>query len=273
MSGFTLAVAQFGATPRVADNLAKSIDAVAMGADAGADLVVLPESSMYSDPLREHPGQRYSEPLDGPFVQAVREAAEQHRSHVVVGLTESVADGHPFNTLAYITPDGELAGAYRKVHLFDAFEHRESDSVQAGAVEALTFDVNGVTVGAATCYDIRFPEMSRFLVDHGADVIVLPTSWASGPMKEAHWETLLRARAIENTIYVAGSSQSGPRRIGASMIVDPMGVVVAALGEEDRGVAVAKISTERVAATRLVNPSLQNRKLSVQPSWPAGDAE
>lgn len=273
MNEFTLAVAQFGATPNVDDNLAKSVDAVAMGADAGADLVVLPESSMYSDPLREHPDQRYSEPLDGPFVSTMREAAAQHRVQVVVGVTEAVKGEHPFNTLAYITPEGKLEDVYRKVHLFDAFGHRESDSVQAGAVEALTFDVNGVTVGAATCYDIRFPEMSRFLVDQGADVIVLPTSWASGPMKEAHWETLLRARAVENTIYVAGSSQSGPRRIGASMIVDPMGVVVAALGEEDRGVAVAKINTERVAATRLVNPSLQNRKFTVQPSNRARGAE
>lgn len=273
MSELTLAVAQFGATPNVDENVTKSIDAIAMGADAGADLVVLPESSMYSDPLREHPDQRYSEPLDGPFVSAMQAAAAEHRVRVVVGVTEAVEGEHPFNTLAYITPEGKLEGVYRKVHLFDAFGHRESDSVQAGEPEALIFDVNGVTVGAATCYDIRFPEMSRFLVDRGVDVIVLPTSWASGPMKEAHWETLLRARAIENTIYVAGSSQSGPRRIGASMIVDPMGVVIAALGEEDRGVAVARINTKRIQATRLANPSLQNRKFTVQPLKLAGGTE
>lgn len=266
MNEFTLAVAQFGATTDVVANRERSTDLIGMAAAEGADLVVLPESAMYSDPLQERVGERYTEELDGAFVSALKQAAIRHSIRVVAGLTEKVEGENPFNTLAYVTPEGRLQGVYRKVHLYDAFGHRESDSVQGATPQALVFDVNGVSVGAATCYDIRFPEMTRFLVDHGADVIVLPTSWASGPMKEMHWETLLRARAIENTIYVAGSSQSGPRRIGASTIVDPMGVTVAALGNEDMGLTVARISSERIERTRRENPSLRNRKFRVQPS-------
>jgi predicted amidohydrolase len=109
-----------------------------------------------------------------------------------------------------------------------------------------------------TCYDLRFPEFARNLVDADAQVLLVPAAWVRGPLKEDHWATLLRARAIENTCYVLAAGQCGRRYIGCSMVIDPMGVMVAALGEES-GLVVADVDAARVATVRRTNPSLLNR--------------
>jgi predicted amidohydrolase len=115
-----------------------------------------------------------------------------------------------------------------------------------------------------TCYDIRFPEVTRRIVDAGADLVLVPAEWVRGPLKEAHWRTLLAARAIENTVYVAGADHLPPVGVGASAIVDPMGVTLAGLGEQE-DVAVAEVSTARIAEVRRVNPSLALRRYDVVP--------
>ena len=265
MTEFKLAVAQFGATRDVEANRQKSVELIA---EAGktADLVVLPENAMYSDPGKESPDDTHAEKLDGPYVTAIREAAAAAGIHVVVGFTEQSDEARSFNTLIHVSPKGELSEVYRKVHLYDAFGYRESDNVRPAGVEPPeVFEVNGIKVGMATCYDLRFPEMSRWLVDHGADVIVLPAAWAVGPMKELHWETLARARAIENTVYFAACGQSGPSCTGQSAVFDPMGALVASAGESDGGLAVATVSADRIEAVRRTNPSLTNRRFSVAP--------
>jgi predicted amidohydrolase len=119
-----------------------------------------------------------------------------------------------------------------------------------------------------TCYDLRFPEVTRRLVDAGADVVLMPAEWVPGPLKEVHWTTLLRARAIENTVYLAAADQCGESGAGNSMIVDPMGVVVAALGEEE-GLATATLDTSRITRVREKNPAIRLRRFSVIPT---GDA-
>lgn len=265
MNAFTLTVAQYGATIDPAVNLENALKLVSEAAAQGADLVALPENAMYSDPLKERPGEKYSEPLDGTFVTALKQAAREHGVHVLAGFTETTDGDRPYNTLVHLTPEGELDNVYRKVHLYDAFGYKESDTVCPAAAEALVFEVNGVKVGAATCYDLRFPEISRYLVDHGAEVIVLPAAWVVGPLKEYHWETLIRARAIENTVYFAGCGQTGPDCTGASMIVDPAGVTIAAAGEAPMALASARIDTERISKVRASNPSLSNRRFSVSP--------
>src|SRR5690606_29802910 len=116
--------------------------------------------------------------------------------------------------------------------------------------------------GQLTCYDLRFPELSRSLVDRGADLLVLPAAWVRGPLKEMHWSTLVRARAIENTCYVAASAQTGATCSGNSMVVDPQGVVVGSLGEQE-GVFTVDIDTQRVRDVREINPSLTNRRYPV----------
>ncbi len=164
-----------------------------------------------------------------------------------------------------------VAATYRKTYLYDSFGYRESDRLLAGTGEPQVVSCEGLAVGLMTCYDLRFPEFGRALVDNGAEVIVVPAAWVRGPLKEDHWVTLLRARAMENTVYVAAAAQTGRSYCGRSMIVDPMGTAVAALGDEE-AVATADLEKQRVTEVRLRNPSLANRRSDLATARPTGDS-
>jgi deaminated glutathione amidase len=206
-----------------------------------------------------------AESLDGPYVEMLADQARRLGATVIGHIFERHESGdRPYNTSLVIGPDGTTRAAYRKVHLYDSFGYVESDRLSAGPIETVTVDVDGFRIGLLTCYDLRFPEFARLLVDRGADVLAVPTAWVSGSLKEDHWETLLRARAIENTVYALGAAQCGPKYAGRSMVVDPMGVVVAGAGESDADV-VADVSADRIAAARKRNPSLANRRIGSEP--------
>ena len=229
--------------------------------------MVLPEYAMYSNPDQNADLLPHAESIDGDFAAAVGASASQHGTHVVVGMTERPADASEkrvVNTVLVFGDDGTRLGVYRKVHLYDAFGHRESDRVAPQSPEALTFKLGDLTFGVMTCYDLRFPEMARFLVDAGANALVVPAAWAVGPAKEDHWQTLARARAIENTSYVVASGQTGPTCTGQSVVIDPMGTIVASAGEAP-GVALAEVDLARVETVRGKNPSLRNRRFDVTP--------
>ena len=121
-------------------------------------------------------------------------------------------------------------------------------------------EVGGFRLGLMTCYDLRFPELARVLVDHGAEVLLVPSAWVAGPRKADHWRTLVRARAVENTVFVVAVGQPGPRYTGRSLAVDPLGDVLAEAGEEP---AVLRATLDRAAldAARRTNPSLSSRRL------------
>lgn len=239
--------------------------AVSAGLEASGpvDLVVLPEAAQADFGSGEGLDE-VAEPLDGPFVGLLGELAAQSGAVVVGGMFEAADGGLPFNTLVAVEPSGRIAATYRKTHLYDAFGFRESDRLSVGEVAAVTLDVPGrdgrsCRVGLSTCYDLRFPEQSRALIDAGADLLVVPAAWLRGPSKEHHWTTLLAARAIENTVYVAGVAKSGRRYCGLTRLVDPMGLVVTGLGEQD-GALVGHVDPARIEAVREVNPSLANRR-------------
>ena len=124
--------------------------------------------------------------------------------------------------------------------------------------------MGGLRFGLMTCYDVRFPEVGRLLADAGADVFLVPAEWVRGPLKEHHWRTLLHARAIENTVFVAAADHPPPLGVGNSMIVDPQGVEIAAIGTAT-DIAIAHLDVEAVARVRLVNPALALRRLRVVP--------
>ncbi len=258
-----VAAGQFAATADEARNLDVIGGLVADAAAAGAELVVLPEYSMAFDPAGDQ--RTWAQALDGPFSVALAALAREHRVALVAGMTEALDGDRASNTLLTVAPDGAVAALYRKVHLYDAFGFRESDQLRAADVVApATWTAGGLRFAAMTCYDLRFPEQARWLVDAGVEVVLVPAAWASGPAKEDHWTTLARARAIENTAFVVAAGQTGPACAGQSLIVDPMGVVLAAAGEAP-GVAVATLDPARLAAVRERNPSLANRRFDVRP--------
>ena len=261
-----LAVAQFAPGDDTAANLAE-IRRLAQAAVArGATLVVFPEYSSFFEPRLGDASIAAAQPLDGPFATALGSLAAEFGIHLVAGMLESVDATHVSNTLVALDPAGTVVAEYRKLHLYDAFGQRESDRVRAGDIEApRTFAWEGFTVGLQTCYDIRFPELSRRLVDAGADLILVPAEWVRGPLKEHHWRTLVTARAIENTVYLAAADHAPPVGAGYSMIVDPMGVELATIGEEEGVIAVAEVTPQRIAAVREINPALRLRRFGVHP--------
>ena len=261
-----IAVAQFAPGDDKAANLEQIRDLATVAASRGARLVVFPEYSSYFTPEFGEHSVAAAETLDGPFVAGLEAIAKVLNIYLVVGMVELVQDDHRFsNTLVALDPAGGLVAKYRKMHLYDAFGQLESDWVVPGPIEAPeTFVVGGLTVGLQTCYDIRFPEVTRRLVDAGADLVLVPSEWVRGPLKEQHWRTLITARAIENTVYIAAADQAPPIGAGNSMVVDPMGVELVTIGEST-DVAVAWISPERVAEVRAVNPALGLRRFTIFP--------
>lgn len=238
---------------------------VAEAAASRPELVVLPEAMMADFAVEGGSVAEDAEALDGEFVATLRKCAVEHGVAIVAGMFERSCDqDRPYNTLLAVGADGSLLGAYRKIHLYDAFGYKESDQLTSGDVAPVVVKVGGMSLGLMTCYDLRFPELSRALVDAGAEVLVVPAAWVRGPLKEHHWTTLLTARAVENTCYVAAAAQNGKKYCGLSQVIDPQGIAVAAVGELD-GHAVAEISVERLADVRKRNPSLQNRRYTVVP--------
>lgn len=236
-------------------------------ASAGAALVVFPEVSMFKQVITDTDLVKAGEPLDGQFVTALRHIARENNIWIMAGMSEYIqGEDRVYNTIAVVSRSGGLVGSYRKIHLYDAFGGKESDLVRPGELDQqFVFEIEGLKLGIITCYDIRFPEIARHLVDLGSDVIVVPTAWTPGLRKDVHWDTLVRARAIENTVYVVAADLAPPDCPGGSMIVDPMGVVIAS-APETVAVISAEVSKERIAQVREKNPSLANRRYRVLPA-------
>jgi len=260
-----VAVAQFAPAADKAANLAVIGQLAATASDRGAAVVVFPEyASYFVDPFDDTLAA-HAEPLDGPFVAALTQLAATNRIVIVAGLVEQAADGRRVrNTVAAVDANGVVA-AYRKLHLYDAFGQRESDWVEPGELtEPETFELDGLRFGLMTCYDLRFPEVGRTLADAGAEVFLVPAEWVRGPLKEHHWRTLVHARAIENTVFVAAADHPPPLGVGNSMIVDPQGVEIAAIGTAT-DVVVAHLDRATVERVRRVNPALELRRMRVVP--------
>ncbi|KJL33024.1 carbon-nitrogen hydrolase family protein [Microbacterium azadirachtae] len=260
----SVAVCQFAPVDDRATNRELIADLVARAAERGARLVVLPEySSYFVDPMDETLAAN-AEELDDAFTVRLRQLAVRHGVVIVAGLVERADAGRIRNALVAVDGTGLLA-VYRKQHLYDAFGQSESRWIEAGDVgAAATFAVDGLTFGLMTCYDLRFPEVARTLVDAGAEALVVPAEWVRGPLKEHHWTTLLAARAIESTAYVVAADHPAPVGVGHSAVIDPQGVVIAGVGTGE-GIAVAELDAATVARVREVNPVLRLRRYRVVP--------
>jgi predicted amidohydrolase len=236
-----------------ADNRARLADV-----EPGADLVVLPEAFARDFGQAGSDVSPYAEPVDGPFGRELGGVAEAASCTVVAGMFEAAEDPErPYNTLVV---RGGAEAAYRKIHLYDSFGYRESDRLTGGPVEPVVVDVAGWQVGLMTCYDLRFPELARRLVDAGAEVLLVPAAWLPGERKVHHWRTLLAARAIENTCFVVGAGQPEPRYVGHSAVLGPLGDVLAEADGSEQ-VIDAVLHRADLDEARRTNPSLANRRL------------
>ena len=262
--GMRIALCQIPVSPDPVVNLSRVRAALDEAARGGAELAVFPEATMvrFGSDLRAA-----AEPLDGPFCSGLAAACASTGVAAVAGVFEPAPDGRVYNTAVAFSGSGSLVASYRKLHLFDALGQRESDLVAPGSAPVIA-SLAGVPVGLQICYDIRFPELSRSLAAGGAPLLTVSAAWQAGLFKEEHWVTLLRARAIENTVWVAAAGQvpdpdspptRAPTGVGRSMLIDPLGVVRADLGPS-AGVQVADADIGLVETVRGTLPSLANRR-------------
>ncbi|MFH8657581.1 carbon-nitrogen family hydrolase [Streptomyces afghaniensis] len=231
---------------------------------AGADLVVLPELWTTGAFAYEEFG-REAEPLEGPTYEAMAKAASDAGVWLHAGsIPERDPDGPLYNTSLVFSPSGDLAAAYRKIHRF-GFDKGEAVLMGAGA-ELVTVRLPSTVLGLGTCYDLRFPELFRGLVDAGAETLVVPAGWPE--RRRSHWTLLAQARAVENQSFVVACGTAGTHagvpQAGHSIVVDPWGEVLAQAGAEEEVLAV-EFDPGKVATTREQFPALKDRVLGLQP--------
>ncbi|MEJ7750959.1 MAG: carbon-nitrogen hydrolase family protein [Thermoleophilaceae bacterium] len=267
------AAVQLNSTEDKDRNLERADRLTREAARAGADLIVLPEKFNLLG-THEH-YEAGAESLDGPTVSWARETARELGVDLVAGSFVERREGHDKlgNTSVHAGPDGEIRGVYRKIHMFDVTvagkEYRESTSQEAGN-EVVTSEADGARLGLTVCYDLRFPELYRILAVRGARILIVPAAFTK-TTGQAHWDTLLRARAIENQAFVIAADQigvhpPGNESFGGSQIVDPWGDVLAR-AEDRECVISADLDFARQDEVRDTLPSLANRVPSAY-RWP-----
>jgi len=255
-----VASGQFAVSRSWQENAATCTDLMAKARDGGADLLVLPEAVLARDIADPDLVLKAAQPLDGPFLSEICAASRGNSLTTIMTVHVPTDDEKALNMLIAVR-NGEIVARYSKLHLYDAFAMQESRNVKAGNDVPPLLDVAGMKVGLMICYDVRFPELARRLALDGAEVLVLPAAWVKGPLKEMHWEVLVTARALENTCYVVAVGECGPRNIGCSLTVDPLGVAIARAVEAPM-LLFADIDPARLAHARSILPVLDNRRFS-----------
>lgn len=262
-----VAVVQMHSGADKQENIDAALELIERAAGLGARLVALPEMWTYLGPTEG--AWEVAEPVPGPTITRLAEAARAHGIYLHCGSVYERVEGEPrlYNTTVVLDPQGEIIAKYRKIHLFDVaidgqFSFQESAMMAPGG-ELVIAHVDGVKVGLAICYDLRFPELFRLLALRGAELIVLPAAFTQYTGKD-HWELLIRARAVENQLFMVapnewGRHPNGGTSYGRSMIVDPWGNVLATAAD-GAGVVSAVCDLALMEKVRREVPSLANRR-------------
>ncbi|QGN37177.1 deaminated glutathione amidase [Klebsiella oxytoca] len=255
-----VAAGQFAVTPEWTVNARTCVGLMRQASGRGATLLVLPEALLARDDNDADLSVKSAQPLDGGFLQPLLAESESNSLTTVLTLHVPSGEGRATNTLVALR-GGKIIAQYQKLHLYDAFSMQESRLVDAGRQIPPLIEVDGMRVGLMTCYDLRFPELALSLALSGAQIIVLPTAWVNGALKEHHWATLLAARALDTTCYIVAAGECGTRNIGLSRIVDPLGTTLAGAGELPQ-LIFAEVSADYIQQVRERLPVLQNRRFA-----------
>lgn len=263
-----VAIVQMRSSEDKMENLQLSVDFIREAAKKKSNLICFPEFQMAYSPVSQSANQlsEIAESVnDGNFITTLRKAAKVNKISIISTIYEKSNSGfnnRVYDTVVLIDSKGKISSVYRKLHLYDALGFKESDKMMAGNMIEKPAKTAIGNIGLMICYDIRFPEMSRILTVKGANVLVSPSAWVHGVMKEEHWQTLLKARAIENGLYIIAPDQVGNIFSGRSMAVDPFGVVLLDMGNRE-GMEVVEIDKSRVQKVRELLPLLKNRRTDV----------
>src|SRR5215218_7517825 len=276
-AGLNVAIIQMNSQDDIRANITTALDLIDRAAATGARLVALPEVWPYLGPDES---LDLAEPIPGPITEMLAQRARRHGIYIHGGSIYEKRQGDPgiYNTTFVLDPMGEIIARYSKIHMYDVVldgvaEYEESATITPGDDVAIT-EIDGIAVGLTICYDLRFPELFRILALRGAQAIVLPAAFTLMTGKD-HWEPLIRARAIENELYMIAPAQWGTHPpgkwcFGRSMVVDPWGTVLTT-ATDGVGIATATVEPSRVEAVRRQIPSLANRRPGAY-RWPEESA-
>ena len=246
-------------------NLKKILRYISQAARKGAVLCTFPEFMMCYTPSSQSAKElaNIAEKIDGEFVSSISEAAKQNSIQVIGTLYEkSPKPNRVYDTSFLVDKNGRVISRYRKIHLYDALGFKESVKLYPGSSITKPVKTSIGKMGMMICYDLRFPEMSRILASSGSEVLVVPSAWVKGKMKEEHWLTINKARAIENGCYVISPDQVGNIYCGRSIVVDPYGKILLDMKKRE-GIGIVDISLNEVKQVRQRLPLLQNRRTDI----------
>ena len=263
-----VAIVQMKSSDDKEENLRISVDFIKEAVRRKARLICFPEFQMAFSSTKQSSKQLVDmaeSAKNGKFNLKLCSTARSCNIDVVATFYErsdTPSLGRVYDTAVLINSKGKIISLYRKVHLYDALGFKESLKLMAGNSIEQPNRTSVGTVGLIICYDIRFPEISRILAVQGAEILAAPSAWFQGVMKEEHWVTLLKARSIENGLYMVAPDQIGNIFSGRSMVIDPFGTVILDMGNRE-GMEVVEIDISRVQSVRRSLPLLKNRRNDV----------
>jgi deaminated glutathione amidase len=274
MKKFRLALVQMQSSSDKNTNLSASIKYIKLAAKKSADLICFPEFQMAYSPATQTQRDLFdlAEDIKGNFIGTLRKSAKEHNIATVATMYERVQSKRlnfrVSDTAAFISSNGLIKSVYRKLHLYDALGFKESIKLVSGNRIERPVKTSFGNFGLMICYDVRFPEMSRILTLMGAAILVMPSAWVSGIMKEEHWQIMTKSRAIENGVFIVAPNQIGNIYSGRSTVIDPFGAVLIDMGTEE-GLATIEIDTSKIIRIRKALPLISNRRIDVYKSYKA----
>jgi predicted amidohydrolase len=264
-------VVQFKASTKKEENLKKIISYISKASSKNATLCAFPEFMMFYTNSSQTAKQlaNLAETINGNFVTTIAKVAKENHIQVIGSFYEkSRKKNRVYDTCFVIDKSGKVISTYRKIHLYDALGFRESDKMTSGSKITKPVKTSLGKIGMMICYDLRFPEMARSLAVAGSEVLVVPSAWVKGNMKEEHWITINKTRAIENGCYVIAPDQVGNIYCGRSLVVDPYGKILLDM-KKKQGIGFVNIDLNKVKQTRKILPLLQNRRTDIYPTLKA----